>query len=138
MERNNVARDPNCINCLSTNSSYLCVFLLCQKHDPYSLYLGAMITRMGAFIRSGYGSETGIAASTLIVTHKCQNHHNSYVLQPKKSRIQYLEWNEPMLTFLEASNLVLPFVLKGGMILATLFKFNCMLCLPLTTIFSWS
>jgi hypothetical protein len=36
-----------------------------MEHDPCYLYLGAINTRMGVFIGCGYGSETGIAASTL-------------------------------------------------------------------------
>jgi hypothetical protein len=43
------------------------VFLLCREHDPCSLYLGAMITGMDIFIGCGYGSHTGIDATTLDV-----------------------------------------------------------------------
>jgi hypothetical protein len=47
-------------------SSYLHVFLRCQEHDPCSLYLDAIIIRMGGFIRCGYGSEMEIATSILV------------------------------------------------------------------------
>jgi hypothetical protein len=38
------------------------------------LYLGAMITGMGIFIGCGYGSHTGIAATTLegVIVGVCQ------------------------------------------------------------------
>ena len=58
--------DPNHVNFFSTNSSYLHVFLLCQKHDPCLLYLGAMIMGMDIFIGHGYGSHTEIATTTLL------------------------------------------------------------------------
>jgi hypothetical protein len=56
---------PLGVNYLSTNNSFLHVFLLCQEHDPCYLYLGSINTRMGVFIGCGYGSEPEIAASTL-------------------------------------------------------------------------
>jgi hypothetical protein len=44
----------------------IAVFLICWEHDPCSLYLDVMITRMGIFIRCGYGSHTGIDVATLL------------------------------------------------------------------------
>jgi hypothetical protein len=43
------------------------MFLLCQEHDPCSLYLDAMIIEMGIFIGCGYGSHTRIALATLVL-----------------------------------------------------------------------
>jgi hypothetical protein len=55
---------PNLVNCLSTNSNYLHVFLLCWEHDPCYLHLGSINTRMDVFIGCEYEFETRIAAST--------------------------------------------------------------------------
>ena len=58
------------------------MFLLCWEHDPCSLYLGAMIMRMGIFIGCEYGSHTGLDATTLLYLQAWQQVLEEHILEP--------------------------------------------------------